>query len=73
MPRLARKIEEQLLTENPELKAQGLRPVVIWVPDTDAPGFQESLHRQIDAINNSPDNQEVLNFLDRAAEDLFTE
>ena len=73
MPRLAKKIEEQLLNENPELRAQGLHPVVIWVPDTDIPGFQESLRLQIDAINNSPDNEEVLNFLDGAAEDLFAE
>jgi hypothetical protein len=71
MARLARKIEEQLLMERPDLRAKGLRPAVIWVYDPDAPGFQEEIRREIDAINNSPDNDEVLEFLDRAAEDLF--
>ena len=71
MPRLSKKIEEQLLEENPDLRAQGLRPRVIWVPNTEAPGFQEDLRRQIQAINSSPDNEEVLDFLDQAAEDLL--
>ena len=46
MPRLAKKIEEQLLSENPQLRAEGLRPIVLWVPDTDAPGFAEEMRRQ---------------------------
>jgi hypothetical protein len=73
MARLAKKIEDQLLTENPDLRAKGLRPEVGWVPDTDAPGFHDDLRRQIKAINESRDNEEVLDFLDRAAEDLFKE
>lgn len=28
------------------LRAQGLRPVQIWVPDTRAPGFDEEARRQ---------------------------
>jgi hypothetical protein len=73
MARLAKKIEEQLLADNPELRAKGLRPAVIWVYDLDAPGAAERLNREIEAINNSRDNEEVLRFLDRAAEDLFND
>ena len=73
MARLAKKIEEQLLNENPDLRAKGLRPEIVWVPDTDSPGLEVDLKRQIKAINESPDNAEVLDFLDRAAEDLFKE
>ena len=73
MPRLAKKLEEQLLSENPDLRAKGLRPEIVWVPDNDSHGFEADLKRQIKTINESPDNAEVLDFLDRAAEDLFKE
>jgi Antitoxin MazE-like len=71
MPRPAKNIEEQLLRENPKLRDQGLRPVIVWVPDTEAPGFQDDVKRQIKAINESPDNEEVLELVDHAAADLF--
>lgn len=29
------------------LRAQGLRPVQIWVPDPNAPGFRRELRRQV--------------------------
>ncbi|MGH9106646.1 MAG: antitoxin MazE family protein [Acidimicrobiales bacterium] len=32
------------------LRAQGLRPVQIWVPDVRAPGFAEEAHRQSRAV-----------------------
>jgi hypothetical protein len=73
MPRPAKNIEDQLLRENPELRDQGLRPVVIWVRDTETPEFRKDLARQIRAINESRDNEEVLGLLDRAAADLLEE
>jgi hypothetical protein len=65
MPRLAKKIEEQLLNENPDLKAEGLRPVVFWVPDTDSPEFQESLRCQLESIRTSPEEQEILDWIEQ--------
>jgi hypothetical protein len=35
------------------LRAQGLRPVQIWVPDVRAPGFTEEAHRQSRAVASS--------------------
>lgn len=35
------------------LRAQGLKPVQIWVPDVDAPGFEEELRRQVAALNEA--------------------
>lgn len=32
------------------LRAQGLRPVQIWVPDVRAPGFAPEAHRQARAV-----------------------
>ena len=35
------------------LRAQGMRPVQIWVPDVRAPGFAEEAHRQSRAVDTS--------------------
>ena len=55
------------------LRAQGLRPIQIWVPDTRAPGFAEECARQaaiVDAANR--EDAELMDFanaaLDEAAE-----
>ncbi len=53
------------------LRAQGLRPIQIWVPDTRAPGFAEECARQaaiVDAANRS--DPELMQFMDAAAADL---
>ena len=53
------------------LRAQGLRPVQIWVPDTRAPGFAEECARQaaiVDAANRA--DGELMRFMDAAAVDL---
>jgi hypothetical protein len=68
MPRLAKKLEEELLNDNPKLRAEGLRPVVIWVPDTDRPEFQESLRQEIEAIRDSPEEQEILDWLEQVSD-----
>ena len=53
------------------LRAQGLRPIQIWVPDTRAPGFVEECARQaaiVDAANRA--DPELMQFMDAAAADL---
>jgi hypothetical protein len=68
MPKLSKKIEKQLLEENPDLRAQGLRPRVVWVPDTEAPGFEEELRRDFEAIRNSPGEKEILDWIEQVAD-----
>lgn len=36
------------------LRAQGLRPIQIWVPDVRAPAFGNEAHRQSRAVAESP-------------------
>ena len=53
------------------LRAQGLRPIQIWVPDSRAPGFAEECARQaaiVDAANRA--DPELMYFMDAAATDL---
>jgi hypothetical protein len=36
----------RVATHRAQLRAKGLRPIQIWVPDTRAPGFAEECRRQ---------------------------
>ncbi|MCO5092524.1 antitoxin MazE family protein [Bosea sp. (in: a-proteobacteria)] len=53
------------------LRAAGLRPVQIWIPDTRRPGFDEECRRQarLVAVSDSAD-RDLEAFLDAALEDL---
>lgn len=46
------------------LRAQGLRPIQIWVPDTSAPGFDAECHRQSLALAHSPHAEDDQAFVD---------
>jgi hypothetical protein len=43
-----------------KMKAAGLKPVTIWVPDTDAPGYREDIRKQCQVLNNDPQEQRIL-------------
>lgn len=46
------------------MRAAGLRPVQIWVPDTRSPGFAEKCHRQACAVAASdPAGDELMRFV----------
>ena len=48
------------------MRAAGLRPVQIWVPDTSRPGFAESLRRQVGRLQGQPEESEALDFIESA-------
>jgi Protein of unknown function (DUF3018) len=41
---------EKVRQHRQRLRAQGLRPIQIWVPDVRAPSFREQAHRQSQAV-----------------------
>jgi hypothetical protein len=43
-----------------KMKAAGLKPVTIWVPDVNAPGFKEEIARAIEIIKNSSGEKAIL-------------
>jgi hypothetical protein len=53
------------------LRAAGMRPIQIWVPDTRAEGFAEECRRQ-SALVAEHDHRDIamLEFLDQALSDL---
>ncbi len=46
------------------LRAQGLRPIQIWVPDVRTPEFRSEAHRQSLAVANSGEEKEDQAFID---------
>ena len=54
------------------LRAQGLRPIQIWVPDTRAPSFRAEAHRQSLAVATSAHAHDDQAFVD-AVSDWGTE
>jgi hypothetical protein len=46
------------------LRAQGLRPIQIWVPDTGSPAFRKAAHEQSRAVAASPHAAEDQAFVD---------
>jgi hypothetical protein len=43
-----------------KMRAAGLKPVTIWVPDANAPGYREEIRRQCELINASADSERVI-------------
>lgn len=46
-----------------ELRKKGLRPIQIWVPDVNAPGFAAEAHRQSQLANDAA-SAEVQEWID---------
>lgn len=55
------------------LRAQGLRPIQIWVPDVRAPGFAAEAHRQAVAIAASEHEAEDQAFVNAISVDWEAE
>jgi hypothetical protein len=58
--------KERVRKHRASLRARGLRPIQIWVPDTRRPGFAKEARRQCLALRNDPQEKEVLNFIERS-------
>lgn len=50
------------------LRAAGLRPVQIWVPDTRRSGFADECRRQSLALRGDPQEADMLAWLEEAAD-----
>jgi hypothetical protein len=59
---------EELRRESDRLRAAGLRPVEIWVPNTRAPHFLAEARRQSLLVSRQPSEQEILDFIEAAAD-----
>ena len=67
----SRTVAERVQKHRASLRAQGLRPVQIWVPDVRAPGFADECARQASlAAAADRADLDLMSFLDAALDDL---
>jgi hypothetical protein len=50
------------------LRAQGLRPIQVWVPDVRSPAFRAEAHRQSRAVASSADAADDQAFIDAVSD-----
>ena len=61
-------VVERVKRHRDGLRAAGLRPVQIWVPDTRRPGFAEECRRQSLLLRDDPHEREVLDWIEAVAD-----
>ncbi len=62
---------EKMRSYRARLRASGLRPVQIWVPDVRSPSLRDEARRQSVIASQLASEREELDFLDTAATDLL--
>jgi hypothetical protein len=60
---------ERVQKHRDTLRAAGLRPVQIWVPDTRKLEFAAECQRQVALLANDPVEAELLNWMEAASDD----
>ena len=61
-------VREKVREHRERLRAQGLRPIQIWVPDVRSPSFREQARRQSRAVAASAHAREDQAFIDAASD-----
>ncbi|NEW89613.1 DUF3018 family protein [Rhodopseudomonas sp. WA056] len=51
---------ERVRRHREKMRAMGLKPVTLWVPDVDTPEFQEQIARAVEVINADEESLRVL-------------
>jgi hypothetical protein len=54
-----------------KLRAQGLRPIQIWVPDTRSPEFRAELRRQLRRVSRSKHAEDDQAFVDSLVAEVW--
>jgi hypothetical protein len=65
---MSRKVNERVAEYRARMRAAGMRPIQIWVPDTNAPGFAEECRRQSRLIADDPQEAEIQAWIDDVAD-----
>jgi hypothetical protein len=62
---------ERVRRHRARLRAQGLRPIQLWVPDTRDPEFIEEVRRQSLLLRDDPAEDEIMDFIEAIQADLL--
>ena len=61
-------VNERVQKHRDALRAAGLRPVQLWVPDTRRPGFAAECRRQSRLLHGDPEERATLDWLAAVAD-----
>ena len=68
---MASTVNQRVQKRRDAMRAQGLRPLQIWVPDVNAPGFAEEADRQaLLAAEADKRDPELTSFMEAALADM---
>ena len=62
---------DRVRSHRERMRAAGLRPIQIWVPDTRSAGFRGEAHRQSQAVAQSPGADLDQAFIDAVSDDVL--
>lgn len=65
---MSRSSASRIQKHHAQLRAAGLRPIHIWVPDTRRPGFAEECRRQSLSLRDDPQEKEVGEWLEQVGD-----
>lgn len=65
---MATNTAERVHRHRAQLRAAGLRPVQLWVPDTRRPGFADECRRQSRLLRDDRQEGETLSWLEAVAD-----
>lgn len=68
IPSSSKPVRVKVREHRDRLRAQGLRPIQIWVPDVRAASFREQAHRQSRAVAASAHAREDQAFIDAVSD-----
>lgn len=69
----APRTRDRVRAHRARLRAEGLRPIQIWVPDVRAPEFAAEAHRQSALVAASPSAEADQAFIDALTTDLLAD
>jgi hypothetical protein len=62
-------VKERVSAYRARMRAQGLRPVQIWVPDVRSPDFAAEAHRQSALVGSADRASDDMDFVEAISED----
>ena len=65
---MAATTSERVRIHRENLRAAGLRPIQIWVPDVRRPGFADECARHSRMVHQSIDENDLLDFIEQATD-----
>jgi len=68
---MAASLTERVRTHRLNLRAAGLRPIQVWVPDTRRAGFAAECARQSKIVRESATEKDLTGFIEHASEDAW--